>query len=77
MSTLPTYFTNVSVSAQVRYGQVRRLIVALEAPNNYTPVGIASEIGRTEDGLAAWSLFVRDVSVPGLRIIVDGQFVAI
>ena len=39
------------------------------------PVGMASEIGRTEGGLAVWRLNVHDADVPGRWVILDGRFV--
>jgi len=39
--------------------------------------GIASEIGRTEGGLAVWSLWVHGADVRGRWVIVDRRFVAV
>jgi hypothetical protein len=41
------------------------------------PIGMASAIGRTEGGLAVWSLNIDGVDVPGRWIIVDGRFVPV
>jgi hypothetical protein len=41
------------------------------------PIGLASEIGRNEDGLALWSLHVHGADVPGHCVIIDGRFVAV
>jgi hypothetical protein len=41
------------------------------------PIGIASAIGRTEGGLAVWSLNIDGADVPGRWIIVDGRFVPV
>ncbi len=77
MSKLQNYFTNASVSGTVQDGQLPRSIPILEAPDNPAPIGLASEIGRTEDGAAARSLRIRSADVPGLWIIIAGRFVAI
>jgi hypothetical protein len=41
------------------------------------PIGIASEIGRTEGGLAVWGLHVHGADVPGRWVIIDRRFVAV
>jgi hypothetical protein len=41
------------------------------------PIGLASEIGRTEGGLAVWSLPVHGADVPGRWVIIDRRFVAV
>jgi hypothetical protein len=40
------------------------------------PIGIASQIGRTEGGLAVWGLNVECADVPGRWVIIDRRFVA-
>jgi len=70
------YFTNVGGLGRVRYHQIPRSVAVLKSLHDGTPIGMASEIGRTDDGLAAWSLHVDDADVPGRWIIIDRQFVA-
>jgi len=41
------------------------------------PIGMASAIGRTDDGLAVWRLQVHGADVPGRFVIVDGAFVLV
>src|SRR5438067_1088027 len=41
------------------------------------PIGIASEIGRTEGGLAVWGPRVHGADVPGRWVIIDRRFVAV
>jgi hypothetical protein len=41
------------------------------------PIGMASAIGRTECGLAVWSLNMDGADVPGRWIIIDGRFVPV
>ena len=38
------------------------------------PIGMASQIGRTEGGLAVWRLTVEGDDVPGRWVIVDREF---
>jgi len=58
-------------------GQLPGWIGVLEAPDRPMPIGIASAIGRTEDGLAVWGLRVHGAEVPGRWVIVDRRFVAV
>ncbi|MFI5458518.1 MAG: hypothetical protein ACHRXM_24055 [Isosphaerales bacterium] len=52
-------------------------IAVLEALDKPMPIGIASAIGRTEGGLAVWSLRVHGADLPGRWVIVDGRFAAV
>jgi hypothetical protein len=70
------YFTNASSSGRVRCGQLPGSIGVLEALDKPMPIGIASEIGRTEGGLAVWKPNVHGADVPGRWVIIDGRFVA-
>jgi hypothetical protein len=49
----------------------------LGTPDNHMPLGMATEIGRTEQRLATWRLHVRGAEVSGRWIIVDGVFLTI
>ena len=71
------YFTNASRSGRVRCGQLPGSIGVLEAPDKPMPIGMASEIGRTEGGMAVWRLNVHGADVPGRWVIIDGRFVAV
>jgi hypothetical protein len=71
------YFTNASVAGPVRYGQLPGSIGVLEALDKPMPIGMASTIGRTEGGLAVWSLNVDGADVPGRWVIIDGRFVPV
>ena len=71
------YFTNASASGPIRYGQLPGSIGVLEALDKPMPIGMASAIGRTEGGLAVWSLNVDGADVPGRWVIVDGRFVPV
>ena len=61
----------------IRCGQLPGSIGALEALDRPMPIKIASEIGRTEGGLAVWSLNVDGADVPGRWVIIDRRFVPV
>jgi hypothetical protein len=63
-----------SATGLVRYGQFPFSIGVLEAPDNFMPVGMNSEVGWTEGGLAVWRLTVHGVEVPGRWVLVDREF---
>jgi hypothetical protein len=45
------YFAHISAAGPIRYGQFPFAIGVLEALDKPMPIGMASEIGRTEGGL--------------------------
>ncbi len=49
-------------------------IGVLKAPDNFMPVGMAFEVGRTDEGLEAWRLVLHCAEVPGRLVIVDQEF---
>jgi hypothetical protein len=71
----PTYFTNASGPGPVRYGQLPCSIGVLEALDKPMPIGMASEFGWTEEGLALRRLRVHGAEIPGQWLIIDGRFV--
>jgi hypothetical protein len=71
------YFTNASGPGPVRYGRLPGSIGILEALDKPMPIGIASEIGRTERGLAVWQLAIDGADVPGRWIIIDRRYVPV
>ena len=71
------YFTNISASGPVRYGQLPGSIGVLEALDQPMPIGIESAIGRTGGGLAVWQLTIDGADVPGQWAIIDGRFVPV
>jgi hypothetical protein len=54
-----------------------RSIGILESPDKFMPIGMASQIGRTDRGLAVWGLRVHTADAPGRWVIVDRRFVAV
>ncbi len=61
------YFTNASVHGTVRCRRLPGSIGVLAALANSMPIGIASELGWTEDGRAARSLRVHDTDLSSRR----------
>ena len=70
------YFANVSAAGPVRYGKPPGSIGVHEALDKPMPIGIASEVGWNNEGLAEWVLRVHSSSVPGRWVIIDRRFVA-
>jgi hypothetical protein len=68
------YFANISPAGPIRHGQLPFSIGVLGSPDKLMPIGMASPVGRTADGLATWELVVDGVAVPGRWIIVDREF---
>ncbi|MFI5460665.1 MAG: hypothetical protein ACHRXM_35060 [Isosphaerales bacterium] len=58
-------------------GQLPGWIGVLAALDKPMPIGMASAIGRTEGGLAVWSLCVHGADVSGRWVIVDRRFMAV
>jgi hypothetical protein len=73
----PVYFTNAATRGRVRYRQLPGSIGVLGSPDNHMPIGIVSQIGRTEGDRAVRGLQVQDVDVPGGLVIVDRRFIAV
>ena len=71
------FFTNVGIAGAVHFGQLPGSIGVLESPDNRMPIGMASEVGRTERGLAEWRLRVHGADVPGRWVIIDRRFVPV
>jgi len=75
--TNPAFPSNASTPCPVRHGQLPGSVGVLEALDKPMPIGIASVIGRTDGGLAAWGLRVHGADVLGRWVIVDRRFVAV
>src|SRR5262245_43255088 len=71
------YFANLSGSGAVRNRDVPGAIGVLEALGKPMPIGMASQVGRTEGGSAVWRLTIQGADVPGRWVIIDRQFVAV
>jgi hypothetical protein len=69
------YFTSDSRAGRVRYGSIHWRIAVDSSPNNHQRIGDAMEVGMTTTGLAMWRLRVGRSEVPGLWILINGQFV--
>jgi hypothetical protein len=72
-----SYFVEVPVKGHILVGQLPRVISVFDSSDPRCLVGIASEVDRTQRGLAVWRLMVGLADVPGRWIIVDGEFVQV
>ena len=71
------YFAHISHKGKIRYGDVPGSIGVLEAPNNFMPIGQASQAGFNLDGPAPCQLFVHGAPDLGRWVIVDRRFVVV
>ena len=70
------YYANVGpVRGPARYRDTPPAAGVLEALDNPRPIGIASEAGWTENGVALWRLTVHGVALPGRWSIMDRRFI--
>ena len=69
------YFSGDSRPGRVRYGALHWRVGVDASPINRERIGSASEVGMTTTGLALWRLRVHGAEVPGLWVLIDGQFV--
>jgi len=69
------YFTNIDRTGGVRCDRLPDSIGVIEAPRDQAPIGMASRIGQTVEGLAVWHLRVRGAEVPGRWVVLGGWFV--
>ena len=69
------YFSSDSRSGRVRYGAIHWRLGVDSSPVNRRRIGDATEVGLTPTGLALWRLRVAGSEVPGLWILIDGEFV--
>jgi hypothetical protein len=71
------YFSNDSRAGGVRYGAIHWRIGVDSTPFGPLRIGDASEVGKTPSGLALWKLRVQGDEVPGLWVVIDGEFVPV
>ena len=67
-------YAHIAECGSVRWGQLPCALGVVEAPGKYPTIGIAFGIGWSETGLQLWRLKVRGQELPGLFVIVDGEF---
>jgi hypothetical protein len=72
---MPDYFATTDIPRGIRYDQIPSLIGVIEAPRESAPVGMASLLGQTENGLALWRVQVRGADLPGRWVLVGTWFV--
>ena len=69
------FFTNASrLGVSVHYQTLPGSIEVLESLDNLEPIGMASEAGCNNAGLALWALTIHGAEFPGRWTIVDQQF---
>jgi hypothetical protein len=68
-------FANDKRFGSVRYGAIHWRIGVNASRTNDKRIGDATEVGMTLTGLALWRLRVHGDEVPGLWVLIDGQFV--
>ena len=62
---------NIIAPGRIRYGRYPFTIGVLGVPDNFMPIGQASEAARDAEGSAAWSRTVHGVKAPGRWVLVD------
>jgi hypothetical protein len=73
---MPEYFTNLDITGGIRFNQVPASIGIVERLHDQIPIGMASLVGHTDEGLALWQLNVRGAPVPGRWVVLGKWFVA-
>jgi hypothetical protein len=71
------YFSSDSRSGRVRYGAIHWRVGVDASPVDHQRIGDATEVGLTPTGLALWRLRVHGAQVPGLWVLIDGEFVSV
>jgi hypothetical protein len=71
------YFTDAITTGTVRSGEYPFAMGVLPESDARIPIGIAFEVGITENGFAVWRLKVAGEQVPGWFIIENGLFVPV
>jgi hypothetical protein len=72
-----TYFTGASIDGPLRCIPIPWVIGITASPRDHTLIGVASEVGRTNDQTALWSLTIHGNPVYGLFIVDEGRFVPV
>ena len=70
-----TFYAHMGQCGPIKRGRLPGSIGVLEAPDKFTPIGIAHRVRWGERGIAIWRLIVNGTELPGEWIIVDRQFV--
>jgi hypothetical protein len=71
---MPRYLAHISTRGPVKYGSVPGAIGILEQPDRFMPIGEASCRTWDDDNLGLWVLRVGGQQLPGLWVVVDGEF---
>jgi hypothetical protein len=73
---MPDYFARIQVAGGVSSDRLPKRIGVTASLYDRAPIGVASRIGRTEEGLSLWRLRVRGADLPGRWVILGKWFVA-
>jgi hypothetical protein len=68
------YFSSDRRTGRVHYGSIHWRISVNPSPGDHRRIGDATEVGQTPSGLALWRLRVGRSAVPGLWVLIDGEF---
>jgi hypothetical protein len=73
---MPDYFARIRNTGGIGCETLPETIGVTDSLQKPVPIGIASRVGRTEEGLALWRLRVRGSEIPGRWVILGRWFVA-
>jgi hypothetical protein len=71
LSLMSSYFAHITTPGRIASDQYPFTIGVMGAPDNFMPIGQASEAARDAEGSAAWSRTVHGVKAPGRWVLVD------
>jgi hypothetical protein len=69
------YFVDASQDSRESIKPVVRTLNVTDAAENQVVIGVAQNVGKTEENVRIWSLKIGDSKVPGLFVLVNGEFV--
>jgi hypothetical protein len=72
-----TFFTDAIMGGPLRCIPVPWTIGVTASPRDHKVIGLASEVGRTDDRNTLWSLTIHGNSVHGLFVVDDGRFIPV
>jgi hypothetical protein len=69
-----TYYTNLLIRGAIKHRNVTHPVGVIDSLFGGLPIGVATCVGKDENGLAVWILAVNGERIPGLWVIVDRKF---
>jgi len=71
----PRRFTSAGPrSGPILWREDHHPIHVLRGHSDYTPIGTARPVGRTESGIAIWEILIRGAVMPGRWIVLGREF---